>query len=159
MSIQEFGALGEGIGSLLILITLVYLAVQNKQQQRLLLSSVFQARTGLVLDLSETVVIDNSFAEIVAKVEAGEELSAVERVRIRSWHYMCWKTFENNHFQNTLRVLDSSQLQTTELIIERTLGTTEGLEYWYDMKYQFRADFVTWVEDIIHGIEQEELAT
>ena len=43
MTIQDIGALGEFISVFLILATLVYLAMQNKQQQKLLLSTVSQS--------------------------------------------------------------------------------------------------------------------
>ena len=80
MSITEFGALGEGIGSLLILVTLVYLAVQNKNQQKLLLSTVSQARTDALRDMLKSV---SEIADVYVKLQNEEPLTATDTLQGR----------------------------------------------------------------------------
>ena len=101
MTIMELGALGELLGAIAVIATLVYLAVQVKQNtrsieaaQRLALAQTYQMRSdalqGMLVQAAATDI-----GELIAKVtEAGyperlesiDELTPLERSRFRQWH-------------------------------------------------------------------------
>ena len=110
MSITEFGALGEGIGSLLILVTLIYLAIQNKQHQKLLLSTAYQARTDTTLSLYSLIVSNPQFAEILAKQNEEKALTPAELVQRQSFQTYSLKALENMHFQHQLGALSDEHM-------------------------------------------------
>jgi hypothetical protein len=106
-SIQDLGAVGEFVGALIIVVTLVYLAIQNKQNQKLLLSNAFQARANTVIDLYREAAMSPDFAAIFERNAAGEILSPEETRRI-TWFQLCiLKSAENVQFQLQLGVLGS----------------------------------------------------
>lgn len=89
MTIAELGALGEFIGSIAVLLTLVYLALQIRHSKELLerhekisLSQIYQARVDSRREL-EKLVIEESMAKIFLKSrpfssEETEEVTELE---------------------------------------------------------------------------------
>ena len=65
MNIAELGALGELIGSIAVLATLVYLAVQLHQTKQAIQSSSMQSGLASMNHISQNVAADQEFAEIV----------------------------------------------------------------------------------------------
>ena len=114
MTIMELGALGELLGAIAVIATLVYLAVQVKQNtrsieaaQRLALAQTYQMRSdalqGMLVQAAATDI-----GELIAKVtEAGyperlesiDELTPLERSRFRQWHIAQQAHWDNMHFQ------------------------------------------------------------
>ena len=95
MSIAEFGALGEGIGSLLILVTLVYLAVQNRQQQRLLLSQAYQSRT----DTSVSFIIECATHPELVRAAYKPDRNEIEQTQAIEYWRVFTHMWENLFFR------------------------------------------------------------
>ena len=114
MTIMELGALGELLGAIGVIVTLVYLAVQVRQNtrsldasQRLALAQTYQMRS----DALQGMLVQAAASEIggiIAKLtQAGypEDLSALdalssdERARFRQWHIAQIAHWDNMHYQ------------------------------------------------------------
>jgi hypothetical protein len=158
MSIQEFGALGEGIGSLLILVTLIYLAVQNKYQQKLLLSHAYQSRTDTSIKLMEWMITNSSVASRAVKAMNREELSPVETQQEISHTIAMLRMIDNNHFQHSIGVLSADQLGSLKENAIMAFQHSNGATYWPTIRTVFRDSFAIWVDEIIQEMEQEETA-
>ena len=157
MSITEFGALGEGIGSLLILITLIYLAVQNRQQQRLLLSQAYQARTDTSVNWIMTVGGNPQWLEAIAKSDRSE----TERQQVLNYWICIFHIWENLYFQKSLDVLDTETFNGRRKSLKVYLTNQSGMkEHWQISRRNiYHPDYAQWVDEIIQEIEQEEAAT
>jgi len=121
MTIMELGALGELLGAFGVIATLVYLAVQVRQNtrsledsQRLALAQTYQMRsdalqTMLVQAASSTIggilykVTEAGYPEDLAALEV---LSPEERSRFRQWHIAQQAHWDNMHFQYQQGFLD-----------------------------------------------------
>jgi hypothetical protein len=121
MTLIELGALGEFVGAIAVIATLVYLAVQIRQNtrsleasQRLALAQTYQMRS----DALQTMLVQAASSEIgriICKVtEAGypEDLSALDALtveewsRFRQWHIAQQAHWDNMHFQYQQGFLD-----------------------------------------------------
>jgi hypothetical protein len=158
MSIQEFGALGEGIGSLLILITLIYLAMQNRYQQKLLLSHAYQARTDTIIRMLEWGATNPSVAARAVKLNNDEELTEEEHEQWASTMLAYLRSIENGHFQHSLGVVSDEYGKTLQAMVRSLIRTERSLRLWSDIRVIFRASFADFVDSIIQEIEQEEAA-
>ncbi len=115
MTIIELGALGEFLGSIAVLATLVYLAVQIRQNTRtmdeskkLALAQTYQMRSD-ALQMMLVHAADSEFiGPIIAKltgagypedISALEQLSNVERQRFRLWQIAQEAHWDNMFFQ------------------------------------------------------------
>ena len=121
MTIMELGALGEFLGAIGVIATLVYLAVQVRQNthsleisQRPALAQTYQMRsdalqTMLVKAASSKVggiihkVVEAGYPEDLAALDA---LTPEERTRFRQWHIAQQAHWDNMHFQYQQGFLD-----------------------------------------------------
>ena len=115
MSILELGALGEFLGSIAVLATLVYLSVQIRQNTRgldegkkLALAQTYQDRSDALQMMLVHAADSKHIGPIITKltgagypedISALEELSNVERQRFRLWQIAQETHWDNMFFQ------------------------------------------------------------
>ena len=117
MTLEDLGNIGDFIGSITVLVTLVYLAVQVRQSRELLernekiaLSETYLQQTAIRSELLRLVVESEHLAPILAKAgndpELIETLSEEEKVRLRAHFTRQLLMLDNVHFQSELLLLD-----------------------------------------------------
>jgi hypothetical protein len=89
MAIQDLGALGELIGAVAVLATLIYLAIQTRQAriaaEQTLKFAELQASRAVMAGYSQSrslLLSDPRISDAIAKVNAGEILSDAERIQL-----------------------------------------------------------------------------
>lgn len=121
MTILELGALGEFLGAIGVIATLVYLAVQVRQNtrsleasQRLALAQTYQMRSdalqSMLVQAASSVIggiicklTQAGYPENVAALDA---LTPEERSRFRQWQIAQHAHWDNMHFQYQQGYLD-----------------------------------------------------
>ena len=68
MSIQDWGAIGEFVGGPAVIATLVYLAMQIRQTQRIMRAQAFQGRSEALMDLAMRAAESESISAIYEKL-------------------------------------------------------------------------------------------
>ncbi len=129
MTIAELGAIGEFVGSIAVLMTLVYLAIQIRQSKKLLeenqriaLSQTFQTRAGFRMETFR-FGIEPHGAKLLAKfdtlhqgesleerIKSYDALSDSEKIQIRNYYSMGLQALENALYQGELGLLEDKQL-------------------------------------------------
>ncbi len=115
MTIMELGALGEFLGSIAVLATLVYLSVQIRQNTRsmgeskkLALAQTYQMRSDALQMMLVQAADSEHIGPIISKltgagypedIGALEQLSKVERQRFRLWQIAQETHWDNMFFQ------------------------------------------------------------
>jgi hypothetical protein len=84
MSIVELGALGEFLAAFGVFVTLVYLAVQLRQTQKVVMAQAFQARSDALQDLSMRLAESEDLSRIQLKLREDADLSDLEKQRWRN---------------------------------------------------------------------------
>ncbi len=84
MSIQDLGAIGEFVGPILILITLIYIAIQSRHSRRSQLSLEQRAVHSGHRDFFIALMNSPDLPEIICKSNAGEALTEAEKTRLAS---------------------------------------------------------------------------
>ncbi len=84
MSIQDLGSIGEFVGSVLILITLIYIAIQSRYSRRSQLSLEQRAVHSGHRDFFIALMNSPDLPEIICKSNAGETLTEAEKTRLAS---------------------------------------------------------------------------
>ena len=94
MSIQDWGAVGELVGGVTVIVTLIYLAVQLRQTQLIMRAQAFQARSEALTDLTMRAAECESISMVQVKLlESGfrrdptipDSLTPLERVRFANY--------------------------------------------------------------------------
>jgi hypothetical protein len=122
MTLLELGALGEFVGAIAVVVTLVYLAVQVRQNTRMLeenerlaLAQTYQMRADSLQNMLVQAADSEHIGPIITKLtDAGypedvgslDILSDTERGRFRQWHIAQLTHWDNMYFQYEQGFLD-----------------------------------------------------
>ena len=95
MTIQDLGSIGELIAAIATVATLVYLAIQLKQNTRALRSQTFQQSSMDMSLTANAISSDGELARIVVKAsESLDDLFPEERIRFHFWLVVALRRFE-----------------------------------------------------------------
>jgi len=130
---DAIGAVGELLGALGVIVSLVYLAVQIRQNTKAVRSASYHQAAEQTWSTALAVAQGESLAEALAKAEARQELSPAEQLRVNSVDLAAVFGFENmlrlheqglldpdvwdNVLKNTLPYLGTSRVR--EFISQR----------------------------------------
>jgi hypothetical protein len=95
MTIEAIGSIGDFIGGLGVIASLIYLAVQIRQNTRAVRSSSYHQAAEQTWNYCLALAQDSSLAEIIAKQVAGEGLTPAEQLRLGAADQALIFGFEN----------------------------------------------------------------
>lgn len=148
MSIMELGALGEFLGSIGVIATLVYLAVQIRSNTK---ATNAQALQEIHRDQREVFRFFREDWDAVKKANAGEELSDKEDLLV--WQHVLFqmRTYENQWYQRRLGVLDASLYDGYSRHIYLLLSGSASIRVWKRSQSRgiYHPDFVTQVNSML----------
>ena len=146
LTIQDLGALGELLGSVAVLVTLIYLALQTRQNTMAI---------GAQLDTAVIAARQNSLSSVATSNELCEALQedstrGITTSELRLAYY--WSAVLNS-FQWQLHQARRGLLPTFNEAgnagaVRSLFTTSRGFEGWWERgKKGFLPDFVEWVEE------------
>jgi hypothetical protein len=144
VGIMELGALGEFIGAIAVVVTLIYLAVQIRQNTRsmdesrkLALAQTYQIRADALQDMLVQAADSTHLSPIIIKLtEAGypEDIAALhglsteERGRFRLWQIAQLTHWDNMFYQYEHGFLDEEYFEDNfKARVQRLAPTWEAL--------------------------------
>jgi hypothetical protein len=157
MSIIELGALGELIGSAAVLVTLVYLAYQTRQnrlaleqQTKAQTAAMAQANMGLWHNLYGKVLESPDVARIFGNIKAGREVPAEDAERLGALLVMWVLNLENLVFQSRLNPF----VEDIDRVLERIfsdnvalfLASPSSLAWWESSRGLFGPEVVSRID-------------
>ena len=98
MSIMELGALGEFVGAIAVVVTLVYLAVQVRVSAKSTESNAIAQAASDHLANMRCLAQDRVLAEAFQKSQQGEELDTTEAIQLY-WWLACFLRGAETHIQ------------------------------------------------------------
>ncbi len=169
MSIIELGALGEFLGSIGVIATLIYLAIQIRQNthsmdegRKLALAQTFQSRTEMRLQGSHLMADSDYLPEIDVKLrdagypadtEAVKALTPVERRRMGAWENAQAAMLENLHYQFRQGLLEPDHYrEVTVPVIRSNVPAWRALGIERGFSSRFQAE----IERILAESEENE---
>jgi hypothetical protein len=160
-TIQDLGALGEFIGSMAVLTTLIYLSIQVRQARLEQQRAVLEARTEAVRDsylrvatspslASAAVKLNDAVQEphpfIVAAMDVGLDRTEAMQVFAR---FMASFRLNITQFQT---IQDEYQRSANDANLRRIYGTGPGRMFWDYMRVSGRSrdpEFIDHVDNLI----------
>jgi hypothetical protein len=131
MNWEAAGAIGEIIGAVAVLLTLVYLTVQVRQNIRLTKATIREYRT----DSSQKVIM--AIAHIADLLTTDSELSAAEAVRVQMVMRSMFRDFEAYSYQHSAGFFDESEWNAMQETWRDTLSSKKVRHYWHELKAQY----------------------
>ena len=150
MSLDDVGNIGELIGAVGVIITLIYLAVQIRQNTSALKATSHQEATREAADFVAQIAGDGDIARILSK--GGKDWNCLEGDEKLRFSMLLFRVFFN--FQNTYNLHQNGGID--EEYWESQLGVMmwfmgmPGVRSWWDVgKIQLRKSFVEFIEQQI----------
>jgi len=148
MDLDALGNIGEFVGALGVVASLVYLAVQVRQNTASVRAATFQALAQSYSDFASLIGSDGEVARILhagsSDPEAGTEL---ERFRFNFLLVAATRRWENAFYQHERGMLDASQWEGLQAGALLSLRTPGGRAWWRAFGHiYYSAAFRDWVD-------------
>ena len=154
MSLDQIANIAEISAAVLVIVSLMYVGVQIKQNtETLKLSTAHNTAedfTGIYLSLAERGELADIFFRGLQGLDA---LEPVERLRFYAYFHKFFRTYENAYYQFTRGALEAEPFEglSQQMIL---MKTSPGLPaYWQDRKEFFSKTFQEFVDNEIMPIE------
>jgi hypothetical protein len=150
MTLGELASIGEFVGGIGVVVTLIFVGVQLRQNTRAVQrSSAREAGNALV----GAVQLHADSAELtdltLRALDSLEQLTPVERYRFESWMY-CWMhSHEQEHLASRERSHLDELLAPKRRAIAGYILTPGGSQFWSERKSWFTDYFQNVVDDIV----------
>jgi len=141
MTIMELGAVGEFVGAIAVVVTLIYLSIQMRQNTNAIGLNTAQAVTEELQGMFSLTASNQELAEMLVKAAGGSELQGAERVRYYSFTHNLVRVYENAFLQLRSDVIDQARWAgMTRMMIDYT--SMAGFQsYWLDRKHWVSDEF------------------
>ena len=147
MSIQDLGSIGELVAAIATVATLVYLAIQVRQNTRALRSSTFQEISNDMSVSSQTLSSSPDLSAIMVKgSETLSTLTAEESIRFSFFLLMTFRRLESTYVQRQSGFIGRELTAGFERSVISTIDSGGGAEWWNTAKPAFSSDFVEYVD-------------
>jgi len=147
MDLTQLANLGEFIGGVAVLVTLIFLTTQIRYNTRSVKASVVDSLASSYIEVARLVSEDS---QLVGRgFDAWDALDPGERTRMGSVLIAVFKHFENCWFQSRSRTLDSEQWEGWDALM-RTLFHTPGAQTWWRAR---RMVFASTFRDYLESTE------
>ena len=131
MNWEAIGAVGEIVGALAVFLTLLYLAVQLRQNSLIAKATIRENRT----DSSQTIILAlKNETELLSKTEP---LNEEEALRFNLLMRAMFRDAEAYSYQNRLGLLDESEWNAMRNTWRDMFSSQRVREYWEVLKAQY----------------------
>ena len=146
LTIQDLGALGEFFGSIAVLATLIYLALQTRQNTMAISAQLeaagFVANQNLFLSLATSNEIEDALAEDITIDRTTNEVK-----RALVWASLLTSMQWHIH-QGRRGLLPTFYEDGWAIRVRGLFANSRSFEgYWEGVKPSYRPEFVEWVEE------------
>ncbi len=137
MTLQDLGAIGDLIGGVGVVVSLVYVGYQIRQNSlqiehnsRHVEAAMYQQTADAFARWHVLVAQDAELADLWRRSLKGEIRDTVERTRFSSLILILFITYENAYFQVQFGAMRRDTLRLSRDLILPILGSQEGAGWW-----------------------------
>jgi hypothetical protein len=153
---DALAAIGQLIGSIGVIASLIFVGIQVRQSVRASKATAFQGLVSSIIQANMTTLEIPGLLEIVDRARKGEALEASEHRRYVVFALTAARLAQSAHYQMQLGLLDKSKLESVVYNLVRHLKTAAGSAVWSELAPRSDPEFREYVEalsDRIDGFE------
>ncbi len=148
MDIMELGAIGELVGGVAVIATLVYLAIQVRHGTRAARSAAYQAAVTSVAEFTRLVGSDPATAALFHNgLQDPSRLADDQRIQWAFLFTSAVRNFENLHYQHEIGSLDEAIWGPWAARIRGIFRTPGARAWWTEQRPAYSSAFQAFVED------------
>ncbi len=156
-TIQALGSLGEFVGALAVVISLIYLAGQMQQNTTSVRAASFNSMVQNSITLLEHSFRDSEFAAFLYRAERDpSELTPAEKVRWDAYMTAAYRHFGNLVYQYRVGALDRQMWESYERTLREHLRTPSWGAWFNLNRHVFSDALQTHVDRVLAELEDEK---
>jgi hypothetical protein len=150
MNWEAIGAVGESIGALAVVVSVVYLALQIRKQANESRLAAARELSTLYINCLTSQREDKELSSLYLKATQNyDDLPRDERFRVSTYIEECFRMFEQHFVHVGQRIADPIFIESINLSFQEWL-TFPGIRRWWDLsKDMFVPQFRDHVDDLI----------
>ena len=146
---QLLGSLGEFLGAIAVVATLVYLAVQVRETRALVASQIHESSFALQAGYLQMVGGSEQLARVMVEGRRSpSKLSEAERLQFSSALSLGLNFVEHSHRQ-PYGQRSPAQAEDLQELVLYFLDNPGGRAYWAEYRGLFTSEFVAWVDPML----------
>ena len=154
--LQDLGNLGEFVGAIGVVISLVYLGRQLVQNTQSVRAASFNSMVQNSIRLSEHAFRDSEFAAFLARAERDPaSLSDEERVRWDSYMNAVWRHFGNLQYAHRVGTLDDQMWNAYQATLKDHLRTPSWAHWFVSHRELFSEALGRQVDEALSDLASE----
>ena len=147
ISLDDLGNIGEFVGAIAVVVSLIYLAIQIRQNTRAVRTSTFHGVTDSFNLVNTTIANDESLARIFrVGSENLSDLTPDEQVRFGFLFLAAFRIFETLYYQDRHGTGDPALWAAEGGTMAALLGGPGALQWWESNPLSFTPEFREYVE-------------
>ncbi|MBW2291889.1 MAG: hypothetical protein JRG89_21690 [Deltaproteobacteria bacterium] len=147
MSIQDLGSIGEFVAALVVVVTLIILTVQMRQNTRAVKNASALSGVRFWSDYVALIANDTETTDIYARgAQSFGALRPEEKVRFDLLAVTFMKAAETFFRLNRDGALDPSEWESWERTIADVIGRPGFQQWWQERKHRYSDEFQEWIE-------------
>lgn len=156
-TIQALGSLGEFVGALAVVISLIYLAQQMSQNTTSVRAASFNSMVQNSIRLLEHAFTDSEFADFLHRAQMDPaSLTPAERVRWDSYMTAVYRHFGNLVYQYRVGALDQQMWESYERTLREHLRAPSWGNWFQAHRSLFSDALQKHVDNLLAEIEVEQ---
>ncbi len=150
MNWDAIGAIGELLSAAAVVVTLVYLAAQIRQNNVAMRVAAKQEITRQFSDYTDLLLQNPDLHEINIRGQAGEDLQGLERGRFFILLQKATWYFASMHFQHEVQSLSEEEWRQSRELIRRYCDYPGYRTWWIENRRNYAPSFVSFIESHWH---------
>ena len=156
MNWDAAGAIGEIVGAIAVVISLIYLGSQIRQNSRTVAANTVQSISSNAADRLFRVAESPHLSVMMAKVISGEgDLSPEENVQFQMLLRATFRSYENYYYQQQTGNIDPRIWAGLERTIEDNMGIPMFRDWWRYHRGTFSEEFAEYIDRKIVEVEHQ----
>ena len=156
MSWDALGAISEFVGAIAVVVTLVYLAIQVRQNTSALKSTATQGAHDQTAALYDLVSGDASLADLFVRgLISPDELTSIETARFFSLSMAFMFRFQNWYLQTRSGLIEKELLESWSRVLRQLSGAPGFQRFWQQRAHIFADEFVRHLEQGVLSRESD----
>ncbi len=150
MDWNAIGAIGEIVGALAVFLTLVYLALQIRQNTKAIQASAVDASISKLTVVRESLYESGELTRVYIKGQAHpDELDEESRVRFRLLVHSILLSLANVFIQTSYTGLSLSTWESQLVVLKRIITSPGGRWFWREYRLEFEESFREIVDEVL----------
>ena len=157
MTLQDLGALGELVGGIAIIVSLIYVGLQIRQSTAASRSATAQSFTQQYTEVNQMLIDPDARGVVARGLDGVEKLTVEEKIAFMSVMSSISRTLESFYFQIDEGALDRRLFEGWFVQYLDLLANKGAQEFWKLRKHQYTSEFAEYLDNRMAKHESKPL--